>query len=159
VGLSRVPDSRYSEAIAEAFRTIGQGFADRLANVQFVCGVDPVFAGLHDYRTTVDSRAYASTAHCCYSFHIKGPADRRTTTIVLPKPPRPSTVVHELGHALHAQVGFDYIAQPCTTYARTDQYEAFAEAFTARHYIMGDEAARQADKQTIHLLDLLGACG
>ena len=38
--------------------------------------------------------------------------------------------MHEYGHALDEIDGFDWYATPCTEYARTDRFEAFAEAFT-----------------------------
>jgi hypothetical protein len=46
-------------------------------------------------------------------------------------PGRTETVVHELGHALDEVLGHEWSAKPVSDYARVDEYEAFAEAFTA----------------------------
>jgi hypothetical protein len=68
------------------------------------------------------------------------PADRRRTTIVLPTPHYPISIVHELGHVLDEALNFDHEATPVTAYAKTDRYEAFAEAFTSWLYWgYGDE--------------------
>ncbi len=93
---------------------------------------DPIFSGLHSV-TDDDGRGYRDTAHCCYPWHIDGPADRRLTTIVLPtqKAWTIETVVHELGHAFDYHHGFDVTPDPVSSYAETDNLEAFAEAFTS----------------------------
>jgi hypothetical protein len=41
--------------------------------------------------------------------------------------------MHELGHALHERLEFRPVAVPLTDYARTNTYEAFAEAFMIAH--------------------------
>ena len=152
--LSRVHGAGYREAIGFALGLLPVPIADRLSHVQFVCGVDPVFAGLHDTATTDDGRSYGLTAHCAYGWGLPRPASDRVTTIVLPIVPLPSTVVHELGHALHETLGFDPEAEPVTEYAKTNRWEAFAEAFVAwRFWGYGDEP----DDRTVWLLDAMAA--
>lgn len=107
----RVPDHRWSEPIAEALK-ITRRFRHVIADVRFVCGVDPVFAGVHSFTTTADGRGFESTAHCCYPYHLAGPADRRVPTVVLPVPPSVKTVVHELGHRVHWSIGLDFRCKP-----------------------------------------------
>lgn len=136
LGSSRVHGRGWREAIGIALDAIGPTMRDRLGHVRFVAGVDPVFAGVHAFATTKDGRSYRDTAACCYPFHLLGPADRRVTTIVLPgkarqRPSDAFVIVHELGHALDELTGFEHVAKPVTEYAKTDRYEAFAEAFTS----------------------------
>lgn len=59
------------------------------------------------------------------------PRDRRVTTVVLPTNEAfdPEVIVHELGHVLHEQLRFEPHAAAVTPYAKTDRWEAFAEAF------------------------------
>lgn len=146
-GLTRLPDQRYAETIGEGLSRLPTGMRHRLEHVQFVCGVDAAFAGLHDHGNTV--------AHCCYPFHLRGPADRRVTTIVLPSLVLPHTVVHELGHALHETIGFNHAAKPVTEYAASDEWEAFAEALVAWTHWYGDNAVAQQDKATLALFERL----
>lgn len=146
-GLTRLPDQRYAETIGEGFRRLPAGMRHRLGHVQFVCGVDPVFAGLHGFEV--------GRAHCAYPFHLAGPADRRVTTIVLPWVYDPSVVVHELGHALHETIRFDHVARPVTEYAETNHWEAFAEALVAWTHVYGDRAVAQQDKATLALFERL----
>lgn len=156
---SRVPVGPYGQAIGAALDVIPVAVVRRLEHVRFVCGVDPVFAGLHRYGDTGDGRSYAVTAHCCYRFHLDGPADRRVTTVVLPVPADATVpvIVHELGHALHEVVGLDHVAVPVSAYATTNTWEAFAEAFTA--WVLpgyGDQEVACADRPTRALLEGLG---
>lgn len=145
--LSRVPNARFAEAIGEGLR-LPPGMRHRLGHVQFVCGVDPVFAGLHGYEI--------GRAHCCYPYHLAGPADRRVTTVVLPDAwEGPATVVHELGHALHETIGLSHVAVPVTEYAATNHEEAFAEALVAWTHWYGDQAAALQDKATLALFEEL----
>lgn len=150
--LSRVPDGRFREPIGEALRVVHR-FVHLLGHVRFVCGVDPVFAGVHSF----DGCGYGDVPHCCYPHHLNGPADRRVTTVVLPLAVHPYVVVHELGHALHERINFDHRSEPVTDYARTNFQEAFAEAFVARHYNYGDRDTFLRDTATRSLFRSLQA--
>lgn len=105
----------------------------RLADVDFLCGVDPVFVGLHRHVAAKDGRPYAKTAHCCYGFQQCVPRDRARTTIVLPTLNAFTlpTICHELGHVLHERLRFEPATVAITKYAERDKYESFAEAFTS----------------------------
>ncbi|KKM94578.1 hypothetical protein LCGC14_1196910 [marine sediment metagenome] len=103
---------------------------------------DPVFAGLHSFRNAPDGRQYGDTAHTLYPWHINGPAQRRRTTIVLPRHPTGNryvggrqydihTAIHELGHVVDEMTGFERECVPIGEYASRHRQEAFAEAFTA----------------------------
>lgn len=135
--MTRIHGSEYREAIGRAIEICGPVMA-RLGHVQFVCGVDPYFIGLH--RASESDVSYREVAHCCWPYHIEGPADRRVTTVVIPwnrwHRSHPwwlaESIVHELGHALHWTLDLDrFDVAPVTAYARTNRYEAFAEAFTS----------------------------
>lgn len=128
---TRIHGRGHREALAVALSVVGPRIMARMPYLQFVAGVDPVFAGVHGYETTKDGRSYRGTAACCYPFNMLGPADRRVTTIVMPSVLHPIHIVHEIGHALHETLDFDPEPPPVTAYARTDKFEAFAEAFTS----------------------------
>lgn len=156
--MQRLPGQRYAETINEALSRFPAGMARRLDHVQFLCGVSPVFAGLHTFAVAADGRNYADVPHCAYPFNINRPASERVTTIVLPTPQPPHIVFHELAHALHPIAGFEHHPVPVTAYARVDRFEAFAEALTTwRHYGYGDETALYADRKTCALFDALAA--
>lgn len=148
----RVRDRRFSEVIGEALDRFPSGMRHRLSHVQFLCGVDPGFAGFHDYTIAGDGRLYDSVAHCVYPYHITRPASERVTTIVLPTMVPPITVVHELAHALHETIDFEYHPNPVSKYAHTNRYEAFAEALTTHlHYGYADEDILYSDRRTMVL--------
>lgn len=151
MGLStRIHGSGHREAIGVAIDVIGSRLMARLPHLQFVAGVDPLFAAVHGFQLTPDGRSYSSTACCCYPWHILGPADRKVTTVVLPTVVHPFVVVHEIGHALHETFDFDPNPLPVTQYARTNKYEAFAEAFTSWVWPQPDYA--RCDDETAALL-------
>lgn len=132
---TRINAPGWREPIAEAERIIGPGIMRRLSGICYVAGVSPVFAGIHRYTHTYDGRSYNDTPHVAYPFHIIGPADRKQTTICLPTHARHQwidtlNIIHELGHALHETIAFNHNAHPVSDYAKTNQWEAFAEAFT-----------------------------
>jgi hypothetical protein len=129
--MNRLRDQRYAEAIDAALDRIPERIRHRVERVDFLCGVDPIFAGLHKYDDASFVRSYRRTPHVAYDFHQVGPSGNRRTTVVLPGAVRVRTVVHELGHVLHESVDFDHHADPVTEYAKTSDWEAFAEAFTA----------------------------
>lgn len=130
----------YSELIQAAYNIIPATLHDKI-RPDFLCGTDPIFAGLHEFETSVDTRSLRNTAHVAYTFHQTGISkSNRRTTVVLPDNtiglPRDSEytvpfMVHELAHVLHCELNFDHDAEPVTKYAKTNKYEAFAEAFTS----------------------------
>lgn len=151
----RVPDQRWREPIGRALRLV-RPWRHIMGDVRFVCGVDPVFAGLHQYRTTEAGRSYGETAHCCYDSHLAGrPRAERYTTVVLPVPVSAVTVVHELGHALDGALGFKVgPSSEVSEYASTNREERFAEFFTAQIFHYGDHDAWASDPFR-HELDAL----
>lgn len=138
--MNRCTDRRTSEVVGRAWRYVAPYFGG-----VFPCDIfmaDPIFAGLHNNETTNDGRSYRGTMHVCYPHHILGPADRRRTTIVIPECRPLYNVVHEFGHVLHYQHRLDFAPNPVSDYARTDKYEAFAEAFA--YHIWGELEDKEA---------------
>lgn len=154
------------QPIAEALDLLPDGIRRRVAHAHFLTGVDPVFVGLHTYKTfRYDGRewSYAQNAHVAWRMNQRARADR-VTTVVLPVTLRPAqaiaTIVHELGHVLDEQIGFDrHTPEPVSAYARTNSYEAFAEAFEA--WVVPELAADKdlavlaGDEQTRRLFEEL----
>ena len=104
----------------------------RFENVDFLCGVDPIFVGLHSFTDTTDGRSYRSTTHAVPSFL----ANDGRTTVVLPTQEDWWTIVHELGHVLDERMGWQWTLPPVNDYAATDRCEAFACAFVT--WVCGD---------------------
>ena len=150
-GATRIHGVGQREAIGVAVDVVGQRIMARLPHLQFVAGVDPLFAGIHGFMRTDDGRSHRETACCCYPHHLLGPADRRVTTILLPSIEHPRTVVHEIGHALHATYDFEPNPTPVTAYARTNRWEAFAEAFTSWVWPSSDYG--RVDDETLALFN------
>lgn len=101
---------------------------------RFLCGIDPVSAGLHRFDDIVSFNGLAwrraSGAHACYTHHTPD----RKQTIVLPDvfayPDPVATVLHEYGHLYDEATGFQQIHLPVTTrYSKVNRAERFAEAF------------------------------
>lgn len=113
---------RWAEDIAQAL-AVTAGF--RFESVDFLCGLNPRYVGLHGFEWTADGRAYKSTAHCVPRAHA---SDGRTA-IVLPEPEPWWVIVHELGHVLDERQDWRWRVPPCSEYARVNRAEAFAEAF------------------------------
>lgn len=138
--MQRVPNQRFVPAIARALSLTAR-WSQYLQRAEFLCGVDPVFAGLHHFADIGDGRSYRNTAHCAYphnQMHLS--AQLRATTIVLTRPLEPHVIVHELGHVLHEALRFEPVVAPVTDYAATNKYEAFAEAWTTQFFWnYGDE--------------------
>lgn len=153
LGASRIHGTGHREAITVALEVVGDDVMARLPHLQFVVGVDPIFAGVHPFGLTPDGRSYKDTACCCYPFHMLGPADRRVTTIVMPAYLHPFHIVHEIGHALHETLDFDPWPEPTTDYAKSNKWEAFAEAFTS--WCWPNPAYRRTDPATRALLNSL----
>ena len=129
----RVRSWQDAEPISVALSLLPSRMRERVAHAEWFAGADPIFAGLTAHKLTKDGRSYRDTAHVCYPFHLEHrPRAERVSTVVLPKPVPPWVVVHELGHVLHESLDFaTHDPAPVSTYARTDRWEAFAEAFTA----------------------------
>ena len=131
--MDRIPDSRWREPIGEALELV-EPWRRVLGEFNFVCGVDPEFAGVHDRLGENDSNRWL--AHCAYS-HI---CSDGITTVVLPLPVPAVTVVHELGHVLHEKVSFEDLGTlPVSEYATTNRWERFAEYFVMQAYGHGGE--------------------
>jgi hypothetical protein len=159
--VNRITDQRQAEAIAEAYRILPIRIANRLEFVHIYTGPDPLWAGLHSFEKTFDGRSYRDTACCVFPSH----SSDGNLTIALPlvdgDPTRwePRTVIHELGHALHFLLGFRHLAAPVTAYARSDRWEAFAEAFATSIVpgYGGDLDVLGADVATRQLFEELAA--
>ena len=126
--MNRFYTYRNNEAIQAAHRIIPNSILNRL-HFDYFIGADPIYAGISDYEKTTDGRSYRDTACVMYPWHFR--LTKEKTTIVIPKERTPRTIIHEIGHVIDEYLGFEHIAVPVTEYAKTDRYEAFAEAFTA----------------------------
>jgi len=129
--MERLPSFDFTPSIQRAFHMIPTALHHRL-RPDFLCGTDPIFAGLHSFEAASYGRSYRNTPHCAYPHHqpelVKS---QRRTTIVLPLPEPPEVIIHELGHVMHESLLFEPVARPLNWYAETNNHEAFAEAFTA----------------------------
>ena len=126
---------RQCEVVADAIESIPQRLRP-LVECDLLC-TDPVFAGLHTFTEMSHQRSYRTVAHACYPEHT---SDRRLT-VVMPMAERRRVAIHELGHILHWNLqrlagGWDRLPhfEPVSDYAASDDWEAFAEAFTAWFY-------------------------
>jgi hypothetical protein len=153
--------------IAETIDLLPCGIRRRVEHAEWLTGVDPVFAGLHPYTTSTDRRAYAATAHVCWPMHQGArPRSELVSTVVVPVDYgrwNRRVFVHELGHVLDEQIDFArHRPVPVSRYARTNNWEAFAEAFTlwalpedcvaeGRY----DQAALARDEETLALFEEL----
>jgi hypothetical protein len=116
-----------SEDVGVALDLFPEHLRERLKFDVFVG--DPVFSGISWYGNglTKDGRSYHDTQHVGYPWHFR---DGRTT-MVLQKPCGIAFTVHELAHVLDFSFDFEVPVKPVTLYARTNRYEAFADAVTA----------------------------
>lgn len=143
------------------------GIRSRVEGADFLTGVDPVWAGLHDHEQIKDGRSYRDTWHVVYP-------DRDRPTVVMPTLERSHAlwyqlggIVHELGHVLDAATGFRHNAVPITGYAAGNRREAFAESLVAwlfekrdHRWLLpwfwdGDSARLHDDGQSIAFFDAL----
>lgn len=153
----RICDRRWCEPIARARLLLPSGVLRLVDHVEFVAGVDPVFAGYHRYGgVRPETAAYAKAQgredravprltelpHCASPANLLGPRYRRVTTVFLPSGPRAFlatspwgnvwTVLHELGHALDVAAGAGIRDVPSTTpYSTVSRAEGFAEGVAA----------------------------
>lgn len=153
--MDRVKAGGYSALIEAAYGIVPMELHP-LVRADFLCGSDPLFVGLHGHRDASYGRSYATTMHVAYSHHQAGLAkDQRCTTVVIPVEPKRvgvRQVVHELGHVLHESLlRWEHDAEPVSWYAKTNRYEAFAEAFTS--WLIPGYAARPDDATIAYLED------
>jgi hypothetical protein len=154
--LNRIVDHRYSEVIGAALSHWPPLLLDFVGGVDWLTGTDPIFAGLHQFESTVDGRSYRRTAHAVYPYHqAHAPASQRVPTVVLPTVPSVHVVVHELAHVLHWRLAFEPVAQPVTEYAATNWCEAFAEAVTT--WLLPGYATARVDRRTAAQLEALAS--
>lgn len=163
--MDRIRPGGYAPLIEAAYELIPTGLHQWI-RPHFLCGTDPVFAGLHRYEAMSHSRSYRATMHVAYDFHQPELSRaRRRTTVVLPEDPRHirlRELVHELGHVLDSALGFEHVAEPVSWYGETSQIEAFAEAFTAWVLPPGEyddqrDRLYATDRHTVALFEGLAA--
>jgi hypothetical protein len=141
--MNRIHDSLPARAVGRGLDYIPSRLLD-LVKVEFVIGVDPVFAGIHKFKDRQIGESvyqYKEVAHCVLAVHqTHRPMDDRNTKIVLPSNRNYDwndfyglqTVIHEFGHATQDRFDlYGHHAFPVSDYAKTNVYEAFAEAFAA----------------------------
>jgi hypothetical protein len=129
--MQRVRDCCYLSDIQKALECIPARF-HRFIYCDFLCGVDPISAGLFFIEKTTDGRSYRNTMCCVYEINqLHLPADMRKTTVSIPQKEHPFYIIHELGHVLQGIIDpeFKIKMQPVTEYAKKNNLEAFAEAF------------------------------
>lgn len=98
-----------------------------MCQTRFLCGVSPIFVGLHGIDDTNDGRSYHDTGHVSYG---RWHSSDKTTTVVLPKVPTVYTVIHELGHVFDEQTHFLLDVPKTTAYSDMTRMERVAEAFS-----------------------------
>jgi hypothetical protein len=114
----------------------------RVADTRLFLGTDPVYAGLMpaEQEITDDGRSYRNGKAWCL-YHGFGqrhlPADQRRDTIVAAAPEESRatywdviSLIHEYGHALHAQLQWMHGAVSICKYAEGNWWESYACAFT-----------------------------
>jgi hypothetical protein len=129
--MNRLVSSGYREAIGYAESLIPARVRGLLGEIHYLCGVSPVYVGLHNQPYFSDGRSASDTAHIAWLWFQDLPKTDRVSTICLPIPKQPWVVIHEIGHLLDERTGFRLWPKPVNRYAETDGYEAFAEAFRA----------------------------
>jgi hypothetical protein len=151
--MQRIVSAQYSELIGYALDVLPPAIRWRLRHVEFLTGLDPRWVGLHNEAD--EDWDWSTVAHCAYPHHTSD----QSTTIVLPVIRQPWVVVHELGHALHATIGWEHEAVPVTDYAWTDRHEAFADAFVASLFWFGVRDIFMRDEPTRALFQALSIDG
>lgn len=149
--MERILPGGYTELIEVAMSILPSPIQRRIEYAHWFVGSDPIFAGLHDYKDIDDGRSYRDTAHVVHPFQQI--CEDKRTTIVIPKLIPLHSAVHEIGHVVHETLKFRPHVMPVTDYARVDEFEAFAEAFTA--FFFYNYAQRQIDEKTEALLQML----
>jgi len=158
--MERIANQQYAELIAYAISAIPIKIMELIKPVHFLAGIDPFYVGLEiGDEIAEDGRLYKETMHYVpIECQLHLPKYLRYPTIVMPLPDEaPGDIVHELGHALDDKtMWYTYQTSiiPVTEYAKTDHYEAFAEAFGAwLFYDYGND--REVDEETLALFERL----
>ncbi|MBM0257371.1 hypothetical protein [Micromonospora sp. 4G55] len=162
--MNRIRQHRHVEPLAPTLELLPPRIVE-LLRCEVLAGADPVAAGLHRYVDASFGRSYRSTCHVAYEMHQEHlPRARRAVTLVLPEVPTIATVMHELGHVLHAALDLEPQPLPVTDYALlSGGMEAFAEAFAAwalpfgHGYGSAKDRLYERDRATVALLDGLAA--
>lgn len=130
----RITTQTHAEVIAGAIELLPGSLDEHLAHVAFFTA-DPIAAGLHSNERAEDGRSFREIAHHSDGWALPRPLSERRSTVVMPTVVSYGvgviTVVHELGHALHEKLDWEPRSKPTTEYAHLNDWEAFAEAFTA----------------------------
>lgn len=134
IPVDRIVGGEFRNVLSYGISLIPRDVWEVISDTKFVCGLDPLYIGLHSFDDTGDGRLYSETAHCCYPWHLDSPGP---VTVVIPKMVEPRTIVHELGHALHYKLGFCTPPYAETWYASTHPHEAFAVGFELSHVEQG----------------------
>lgn len=120
-------------------------------------GKDPIAYGLHSFDEATYGRSHRETMHVCYPWHLDSRFGIHDLPVLVVPPPEeqiPAHIVHELGHALHFNLGYpDVVRRAVSWYAATDFYEMFAEAFTS--WIVPGYAERPDDEAIAFFEQLL----
>ena len=145
--MSRVHDRLPAFAVGEAMDFIPERLHEKIA-CEILVGVDPVFAGMHEFEPFEHDGgllSYKDCAHVIYpDLQLHRPAAFRNVKMFLPSNPTYEwdtytgvyTVIHELGHVLDFNLDFEYDVATTTEYSEANREEAFAEAFAG--WIFGD---------------------
>lgn len=158
--MERIINQQYAELIAKAINCVPDKIMEIIRPMHFFTGTDPFYAGLETgSEKTNDGRSYKNTMHYLpVECQLHLPKYLRCPTIVMPIfPEKPGDIVHELGHALDEKTmwyQFETVIAPVTEYAKTDQCEAFAEAFGTWLFLDYGNT-REIDVETIALFERL----
>lgn len=79
--MDRVKAGGYSELITAAYAVIPEAIHP-LIRPHFLCGTDPIFAGIHRFADASFGRSYTNTWHVAYPGHQLGVRSQRHTTVV-----------------------------------------------------------------------------
>lgn len=156
--MQRLLSNKQLPEIKHAFKLIPNRILSKIDYVDFLCEVDPIFVGIHDYENANHSRLYKNITHCAYPFHQHILSkDQRKTTIILPIHESVWTIIHELGHVLHEVVDFSIKPIPITNYAKTNYCESFAESFCAYiHFSYTKNRLKDYDPKTLKFFQDFG---
>lgn len=151
--MERVARGFDTEPIQRGLARIPPRIRERVGPVDFLCGVDPIFVGLHEHEFASIADGYSPGISFRWCAHLSRPHNQaspvrahRSTTIVVPAPLGKvygdegiagAVIAHEYGHLVDSLTGsgtlWDWGAGivPVSSYAETNWWEAFAESFEA----------------------------